>query len=474
MRSEQDIRHALTFRPSPFHHHHNPHSESSHRDGLHRSETAPVLPTTSTAAYPTSPEDTDSGIISPLAISPRFPGVGSHVNSVVPSKTGTPVPQSSSNSLYLPSSNHGHSTAYEQVGPSEDAVSSRYGNNVIHDADIEGQRTSISGRYSPVNDPYQLSSKLKSDEEINRIKANTSKKRNGNDASSITSKHRALRFCAPFVAGGEAAHRGRKLQDFYKGQNENIERFLKPVDDHRREAKDTFGENQVKYKIAVHGSFAANVCLAALQVYAAVSSGSLALFTTMADALFDPMSNVTLMISNRAVNRVDARKFPSGKARIETAGNIVFCFLMTAVSFIIIVQSAKQLAEGSKTLTNDFHLPSIIAVGIAFSVKLVLFLYCFSIRNLYSQIRILWEDHRNDLIINGTGLMFSMLGSKVRWWIDPMGAIVISCLIIFLWLRTAWSEFHLLIGVSADTNTLQLITYICKLIAGAFEQILIT
>jgi len=60
------------------------------------------------------------------------------------------------------------------------------------------------------------------------------------------------------------------------------------------------------------------------------------------------------------------------------------------------------------------------------------------------------------------GVMTSVLGSKLRWWIDPMGSILLSVLIAFLWLRTARSEFLLLIGVSADTPTLQLITYICK------------
>ena len=43
-----------------------------------------------------------------------------------------------------------------------------------------------------------------------------------------------------------------------------------------------------------------------------------------------------------------------------------------------------------------------------------------------------------------------------------MGAVILSTLISFLWLRTALSEFKLLIGVSADTSFLQHITYICK------------
>ena len=41
-----------------------------------------------------------------------------------------------------------------------------------------------------------------------------------------------------------------------------------------------------------------------------------------------------------------------------------------------------------------------------------------------------------------------------------MGAIMLSCLISYLWLSTAYSEFQLLIGVTADTQMQQWITYI--------------
>jgi divalent metal cation (Fe/Co/Zn/Cd) transporter len=419
MGSETDIRHAISLRPSPFH---TPHGEQSpHRIDLRRAETTPVSGAQYHLHHPTSPDSVTATVTSQLSV--------------------------------------GHSTACEPVTPPPDGTGDPIARHVLGaaattlegvDPDLEGQRWSAGGRdWSVRNDPYRLSEKIKSAEEIEKIKANTSRKR-------------GRKYCAPLATAGKVVVSGRKLQNFYESQNENIERLLKPVDDHRKEAKTAFGENELRYKIAVNGSLVANLLLAGLQLYAAASSKSLALFTTMADALFDPLSNLTLILSHRAINRVDGRRFPSGKARIETAANIAFCFIMTAVSLIIIVESIRDLVEGSKTITNPFHLPSVIAVGIAFSVKLSLFLYCFALRNLYSQIRILWEDHRNDLIINGTGLMFSLLGSHVRWWIDPAGAIMISCLIIFLWLRTAHSEFLLLIGVTAETNILQLITYICK------------
>jgi len=178
-----------------------------------------------------------------------------------------------------------------------------------------------------------------------------------------------------------------------------------------------------------------------------------------------------LIVVHRAVKRVDGRRFPSGKARLETAGNIFFCFLMTSVSLIIIVQSLIELAAGSKTRVREFHLTSVIIVGIAFLTKLALFTYCWALRNMYSQVRILWEDHRNDLLINGIGLAFSVMGSFVRWWIDPAGAILLSCIIVFLWQRTSYSEFKLLVGVTADTPTLQLITYISMTHSPSIRQI---
>jgi hypothetical protein len=285
MASETDLRRALSMRPSPFHPDLNP-SSSSLSPHSHRSHTP--IPASSedarTTAYELQSPSVDSG--------------------------SDPVAR-----------HHPLATATEADADAD----------VRRDADIERQRHVSS------SDPYQLRSKLKSPNEIETIRANTSRKRDEGPASTIL---------AP-LHKTQSANRSRKLRQFYESQNENIERLLKPVDDHRREAKQEQGENQLRYKIAVTGSFVANVILAVLQVFAAVRSGSLALFTTMADALFDPLSNITLILCNRAVRRVDSRKFPSGKARIETAGNIAFCFLMAAVSLLIVCPSPFLLAFGN-------------------------------------------------------------------------------------------------------------------------------
>lgn len=369
-----------------------------------------------------------------------------------PSNTSTSHPNAQQ-STPLPDANsttrRAKSTSYEErpsTPEDHDPVSRHTTNHHPSQADVESTHIP---QYDHENDPYELASKLKTSSELKLIRANTSRKRDAYGSIAIQ----------------KDARQARKLQHFYENQNENIERWLKPVDEHVRLAKEFEGDTQLKYKIAVIGSFVANLALAVLQLYAAISSRSLALLATMADAVFDPMSNLTLMVCNRAVKKVDPRTFPSGKARIETAGNIVFCFLTTSVSFIIIVVSIEELVRGSEAGTKPFHLPSVIAVIIAFCTKLVLFIYCWALRNVYSQVRILWEDHRNDLVINGFGLLMSIGGSKLRWWIDPAGAIILATVVSTLWLRTAYTEFQLLIGITADTSMQQWITYLCMLLS---------
>jgi cation diffusion facilitator family transporter len=363
---------------------------------------------------------------------------------------------------------HAASTSVEPVAPSakdQDAVE----RHPSHASDVESQiATAANSRLPPrlcvESDPYGLSNSYKTDSDLDQIKANSSRKRG------------ASRVCGP--SSGASSAKGnqpgpkrdaQKVRGFYENQNAAIERMLKPVEDHLADARQEQGEDQVKFRIAIYGSLVANIILTGLQLYAAISSGSLSLFTTMADAIFDPLSTLTLIFSNRAIKRVDPRRFPAGKARLETVGNIVFCFLMTSVSLIIVAFAAQELSQGDTS--KKFHLPSVISVCVAFLTKFCLFLYCWSIKDKYSQVNILWQDHRNDLLVNGFGILTSVGGAKLGWWIDPMGAILLSVLISCIWLRTAFNEFLLLVGVVASVDTQQLITYVCLTHSPAVQGI---
>lgn len=97
--------------------------------------------------------------------------------------------------------------------------------------------------YTEANDPYSLRHGLKNPDELGApTRANTSRKR-----------------CLP--AGVEQNAKQRQLKAFYETQNENIERLLKPVDDHVREAKEKMESESLQYKIAVQGSFIVGLML---------------------------------------------------------------------------------------------------------------------------------------------------------------------------------------------------------------------
>ncbi|KAH0441625.1 cation diffusion facilitator 1 [Colletotrichum camelliae] len=286
-------------------------------------------------------------------------------------------------------------------------------------------------------DPYGLSCAFKTSEELAKIKANTSRSRG--------SRHTKI---GPWC-------RSRQIQKYYKTQNAAIERMLKPVDDHVADARQEAGDSHLQFKIAIWGSFGASIVLAALQLYAALNTESLSLIATVADAVFDPLSNLALILSARTTKRTNPRRFPAGKSRLETVGNII-------LSLIIIAFAARELSDAtSEGHTKDLKPEVVISVCVVFGTKLILFIYCFSLRNRYSQVRILWSDHRNALLVNGFGILTSVGGSKLRWWIDPAGAMILSMIVTILWLRTAIAEFLLLVGVTASAETQQLITYVC-------------
>lgn len=81
-----------------------------------------------------------------------------------------------------------------------------------------------------------------------------------------------------------------------------IDQFLQSGDEERLAALDHL-ENGPKVKFAVNASFLVNFFLFIIQMYAAISTGSLSLFATAADAFMDLVSSC-VMRKIRALLRI--------------------------------------------------------------------------------------------------------------------------------------------------------------------------
>ncbi|KAJ7043928.1 cation efflux family-domain-containing protein [Mycena alexandri] len=263
---------------------------------------------------------------------------------------------------------------------------------------------------------------------------------------------------------------GKNVGQFYEKQNKQIESLLLTMDQHIENAQEEEDMNRLAIKIAIYGSLVANCVLGALQIYAAVSSLSLSFFATAMDAVFDPLANIVLNYCHRKAISADPRRYPSGGSRLETIGDIVYAGAMGSVSVVLIAFSIQDLARGTAS-DKGFHIPAVVVVGFAFLTKLVLFIYCFSIRSKNSQVRVLWEDHRNDLFVNGFGILTNAAGAKLRWYIDPLGALIISAALIIVWGRTIYRQFLLLAGISAPLEFHQFVLYKAMLFADDIKQI---
>ncbi|KAJ8523076.1 hypothetical protein ONZ45_g437 [Pleurotus djamor] len=245
--------------------------------------------------------------------------------------------------------------------------------------------------------------------------------------------------------------KGKKVAKFQRRQNTLIGALLKPMEAHTEEAK--LEEEATRLPVSTcpvsHERLIANLTLCVLQMYAAISSLSLSLLATGIDSIFDIGSNVLLFFLHSKAGKLDVDRWPVGGARLETIGNIVY----------VIVESARTLITKQGDALKEFHVPSIIAVAAALGVKFLLFLYCLSLRKSSSQVRVLWEDHRNDLFINSFGILMSTGGSKLQWYLDPMGAVIIALGVIISWIITIHGQFGLLAGKSAPHEFLQLLIY---------------
>jgi hypothetical protein len=91
--------------------------------------------------------------------------------------------------------------------------------------------------------------------------------------------------------------------------------------------------------------------------------------------------------------------------------------------------------------------------------KGTLCVYCFILRR-YPSVHVFFIDHRNDIVVNAFGLAMSIIGSRVVWYVDPIGAILIGFLILCSWGANAFEHVWLLVGKSAPKEFISKVVYL--------------
>ncbi|KAJ2720329.1 hypothetical protein GGI07_004668 [Coemansia sp. Benny D115] len=287
-------------------------------------------------------------------------------------------------------------------------------------------------------------------------------------SSSITQTEAVLvpKFIAAQVDDGELREisqtLGPKVAAFYEAQNELIANLLNVNQQHTDDVMELQSE-QLRYKqsqvdYAVRVSVVVNVLVVFAQLYAAVSSKSLALFATMSEAMMDLLSSVILLLASMAARRSDRLSlYPTGRFKLETIGVIVFAVLMGTFSVALLVESISALIA-ARSVPNQLSVYDAICVILALIAKVFLYFYCYSLRE-YHAAHVLMTDHRNDVVVNAFGLTMAIVGKHVMPWMDPLGSLIIAVTILKSWIEEGWDQIKLIVGIRADPRLLQVLTY---------------
>ncbi|KAG0286011.1 hypothetical protein BGZ96_009842 [Linnemannia gamsii] len=225
-------------------------------------------------------------------------------------------------------------------------------------------------------------------------------------------------------------------------------------------------------QLAINASFLANVFLVIIKIWTVLLSDSLAVLASMIDSLMDLLSGAIIWYSARLRNNTsDGHRYPVGKARMEPLGIIVFAAVMVTSFMQVMLQAFERLVEGSEEPPVNLGFVILLLLGLNIVIKFLLWLWCRTMKDS-SSVLALAQDHLNDVIFNVFSTFFPVAGQYLGWWwLDAVGAIVLSICIISEWTSTCLHNIRRLTGQAASPAEFQQLTYMAYRFSNMIQAI---
>lgn len=216
---------------------------------------------------------------------------------------------------------------------------------------------------------------------------------------------------------------------------------------------------------AININVIANILLLSAKGFATISSSSLSLIASLVDSALDLLCTAIVWTTNRLVAwRLQGlqRRFPVGRRRLEPLGILVFSVIMI-ISFVQILQeSVTKLYNGiSGNPIEAATLPpaAIGAMAATVIIKGIIWFGCIRVKT--TQVQALAQDCKTDVYFNTLSLLFPLIGHQAHvWWLDPLGAALLSLFIIYDWAGTCFENVARLCGSAVDDPLQQKLTFL--------------
>lgn len=199
-----------------------------------------------------------------------------------------------------------------------------------------------------------------------------------------------------------------------------------------------------------------NLFLLMIKLVVGFISNSQSMIADALNSASDIFASFMTMIGNKlaSVPRDDDHNFGHGKA--EYIFSLFISISMIILSCKLLYDSASSLILGSELKFSWFL---VIICIITIIVKICLYLYTNKLSKKYNNILLEAnkKDHRNDCIVTTFTLISVLLSLANIYWFDGIVGIGISVFICFTGFKIFIESFNVLMDISVDRKTIDLI-----------------
>lgn len=221
--------------------------------------------------------------------------------------------------------------------------------------------------------------------------------------------------------------------------------------------------------IAIYVNFAANAILLLGKMAVVLTVPSVSVLASLVDAALDFLSTVIVWTTTTLIARQDSYQYPVGRRRLEPVGVLVFSCIMVTSFVQVAIEAVSKLAGDNHEvieLTGS-------AIGIMMStiiIKGLCWFWCRLIKN--SSVQALADDAMTDMIFNAGSIAFPIAGFITQiWWLDALGGLLLSLVVIFNWSSSASEHIKNLCGFSATADQRNVLLYLTMRFAKTIKQI---
>ena len=221
--------------------------------------------------------------------------------------------------------------------------------------------------------------------------------------------------------------------------------------------------------LAIYINFAANAILLAGKLAVVLSVPSISVLASLVDAVLDFLSTAIVWTTTWLISNQDQYRYPVGRRRLEPLGVLVFSAIMIT-SFVQVMLGAVQHLLSDDRAVIELGLPAIATMLGTIVIKGMCWLWCRLVKN--SSVQALADDAMTDVIFNAGSIAFPIVGFYARiWWLDALGGLLLSLVVIYNWSRTSIEHIKHLSGFSATADQRNILLYLTMRFAKTIKAI---